>query len=299
MTKVAVVILHYKGEEDTLKCIDSLFREHPNRKLFKLIVVSNASSEKFCFRLKRNYANIEVIENQENLGFSKGNNIGIKKALVQGCEFIILLNNDTIVGPKLVENLVSFAKTNVTIGLVSPKIYFAPGNEYHKNRYKDTEKGKVIWYAGGILDWQNVYASHRGVDQKDSGRFGESVDTDFVTGCCVLIKKAVIEKIGFLDEKYFLYFEDIDYSIRAKRGGFRVVYYPGTHIWHKNASSSGDPGSPIHIYYQTRNRLYFGYKYASWRTKKALFFESLKLFLKGGIRGRAIKDYYLGKMEKR
>lgn len=295
----AVIILHYKNEEDTIECLDSLVGKDRSDLPFKIIVVANCASEEFCSNLKRKYPYIDLIRTKENVGFAKGNNLGIEKARELTCENIILLNNDTIVEDSFVEKLVSFAKNDQSIGLVSPKIYFAKGFEYHKDRYKEKERGKVIWYAGGILDWQNIYASHRGVDEVDKGQYGKKEETDFATGCCMLIKKEVIEKIRLLDESYFLYFEDVDYSIRTKQNGFRVVYYPDVAVWHKNAASSDKPGSNIHVYYQTRNRLYFGFKYGYLRTKKALIWESIKMLFRGKICRKAVLDYYLGRMKKK
>jgi len=156
----------------------------------------------------------------------------------------------------------------------------------------------VIWYAGGIIDWDNILAKHRGIDEVDRGQYEETSETPFATGCCMLIRKEVVEKIGLLDEKYFLYFEDVDYSLRAKKAGFKIVYFPKAHLWHKNAASSGKPGSATHVYYQTRNRLYFGFKYASLSTKKSLFFDSLKMIMKNNLHKKACLDYYLGRMGK-
>lgn len=298
MDKTAVVILHYKDEENTRKCLDSLQKEYFRDSSFKIIVVCNELCNNFCLTLPRYYPQIHIVENKKNLGFAEGNNVGIRKALNFGCEYIVLLNNDTVVGPDLIKKLVSFAKSNISIGLLSPKIYFAPGFEFHKNRYKEKDKGKVLWYGGGIIDWKNIYATHRGVDEVDKKQYDKGQETDFVTGCCMLIKKCVVDKIGFFDSKYFLYYEDVDYSIRTVRQGLKVVYYPKAHLWHKNASASGSPGSPLHVYYQTRNRLYFGYKYASLMTKKSLFFESLRMIMKDGIQRKACFDYYLGRMGK-
>jgi GT2 family glycosyltransferase len=112
----------------------------------------------------------------------------------------------------------------------------------------------------------------------------------------VLIKKEVFEKIGLLDKNYFAYWEDVDFCQRAKRTGFKVVYAPNAIIWHKNASSSGRPGSVTHMYYQTRNRLIFGFCYASLRTKMALFRESLRFLISGGVKRKAVWDFYLGKL---
>lgn len=295
MNKTAVIILHYKNENDTYECLETLHNNScPTQ--YITIVVANRPSSKFISEIKSRFPKIIVISLEENIGFADGVNMGIKKAIELDCEYMILLNNDVLVGRDLVNKITDFAKTKSFIGLISPKIYFAPGCEYHKNRYKKEEKGKIIWYAGGLVDWSNIYASHRGVDEVDHGQYEEIIETDFATGCCMLIKRKVVDKIGFFDKKYFLYFEDIDYSMRAKNSGFQVVYYPGAFLWHKNASSSEKPGSPIHIYYQTRNRLYFGFKYASARAKKSLLIDSIKLAFKGGMLKKAALDYYLGRM---
>lgn len=306
MDKASIVILHYQGEDDTLCCIDSILKNHINNKQFNIILVINSSFEKdtnenknsFVSRIQKEYPHLIIIENDENTGYSRGNNIGIKKALDLGSEYVLLLNNDTIVSPDLLDKLIAFIKSDTQIGIVSPKIYFAKGYEYHKDKYREEDLGKVIWYAGGKLDWNNIYASHVGVDEVDKGQYEVSGGTDFATGCAMLIKKNTIERIGLFDEKYFLYFEDIDYCMRVKKSGMKIKYFPGTYIWHKNASSSGKPGSNTHIYYQNRNRLYFGFKYASFRTKKSLFIDSIKLVAKGGVYTKSILDYYVGRMGK-
>lgn len=298
MVKAALIILHYKGEDDTKACLDSLRDSKMQNIDLSLIVVANNPSASLVSDMHTVYPEFTLIENKENVGFAEGNNIGIRKALELQCEYIVLLNNDTLVSPDIISKLVTHANSQDSIGLISPKIYFAKGYEYHRERYKEDERGKVIWYGGGKIDWQNVYASHDGVDEVDIGQYDKIRDTDFATGCCMLIKKSVVEKIGFFDRKYFLYFEDVDYSIRAKKNGFRVLYFPKACLWHKNASSSDKPGSSIHMYYQTRNRLYFGYKYAPFKTKKSLFFDSLRLYRKNGITRKAVSDFYLGKMGK-
>lgn len=296
MVKTALIILHYKGEDDTKACLDSLRDSKIQNIDLSLIVVANNPSASLVSDARTVYPELTLIENKENVGFAEGNNIGIRKALELQCEYIVLLNNDTLVSSDIISKLVTHANSQNSIGLISPKIYFAKGYEYHKERYKENERGKVIWYGGGQIDWQNVYASHYGVDEVDIGQYDKIRETDFATGCCMLIKRNVVEKIGFFDKKYFLYFEDVDYSIRAKKNGFRVLYFPEACLWHKNASSSDKPGSSIHMYYQTRNRLYFGYKYAPFKTKKSLFFDSLRLYRKNGIMRKAVSDFYLGRM---
>lgn len=298
MDKTGVIILHYKDKGITLDCLKSIFSNQNKKKPGLIIVVGNSIDRTFSESLTKIYPQIILISNDTNEGFSKANNRGITKAIELGCEDIILLNNDTIVSDDLFSQLTAFSRKNREIGLISPKIYFAAGYEYHKHRYKEKEKGKVLWYAGGVVDNSNIYASHRGVDEVEQGQYDQIAETDFATGCCILIKKEVVMKIGLLDENYFMYFEDLDYSVRARSAGFRVVYFPKVHLWHKNAVTSGHPGSETHIYYQTRNRLYFGFKYASFNSKKSLFIDSIRLLSKGGIYSKAVKDYYFNKMGK-
>lgn len=299
MSKTSVIILHFNSSDDTLKCFQSLLQKKDWHKYFSIIIVLNSSDASLVSFLGKKHPEVLLLENLENIGFAGGVNRGIKKAKEIGSDNIIILNNDTIVPTGLVAGLATYADSDKSIGLVSPKIYFSPGFEYHKDRYKNWEKGKVIWYAGGIIDWSNIYGCHRGVDEVDKGQYDKTAQTDFATGCCMLIKRQVIEKIGYFDEKYYLYFEDVDYSMRARENGFKVMYCPNAYLWHKNASSSGKPGSLTHVYYQNRNRLYFGYKYAASNTKKALILDSLKMFIKGGIPSRSVIDYYFGRMGKR
>ncbi|KKQ34533.1 MAG: putative glycosyltransferase [Microgenomates group bacterium GW2011_GWA2_37_6] len=159
--------------------------------------------------------------------------------------------------------------------------------------------GKVIWYAGGAIDWENVIGNHKGLDEVDKGQFDEDGETKMATGCCFLVKKEVLEKVGLYDDRYFLYFEDADFSERVKKAGFKIFYAPKSIIWHKNAQSSGGSGSSLQDYFTTRNRLIFGYTYAPMRTKIALFRQSLNLILKGRPwQRRGIIDFYLGRLGK-
>ena len=196
-----------------------------------------------------------------------------------------------MVDPNLVTELVKTANKKVSI--VVPKIYFAKGYEYHKERYTKAEQGKVIWYAGGKIDWNNMYASHRGVDEVDRGQYDVSEQTEFASGCCMLLSCELFEEVGYLDDDLFLYLEDLDFCLRAKRVGYEIIYAPRALVWHKNASSSDKPGSKLHQYYLTRNRLIVGMRYAPLRTKLALLKESFKFFQKGGVLRKAVRDYYL------
>ena len=315
MQKVAFIILHYGSNRDTLECLESLSQvEVPKDTNVEIIVVDNGSRKKFIFDQPKNSlskkrhaeqvgdkfsTNIKIIRNKENLGFAQGNNVGIKSALKNGADYVLILNNDTIVHRSLIEELLSVIKSDEKVGVVVPKIYFAKGFEFHKNRYKREELGHVLWYGGGEIDWRNVIGHHKGVDKVDRGQFDNSSETSFASGCCMMVKSEVFEKLGFFDEKYFLYYEDADLSERVKKAGYKIVYAPKAIIWHKNAGSAGGSGSKLQDYYITRNRLLFGMRYAPLRAKLALIKEGIVLLTKGRIwQKRGILDFSTGRFGK-
>jgi GT2 family glycosyltransferase len=300
MKKISIVIVNYKGQKDTVELLESLLKiEKSGHDLFT-VVVDNFPGERISLNEdKYKHINLKIIYNEENLGFSGGNNVGIKEALKDQSDYILLLNNDTIVKENFLQNLFDFAEKKPKAGLVVPKIYFAKGYEFHKNKYSEKDLGKVFWYAGGVMDWENVIGKHRGVDEVDHGQYDEVVQTDFASGCCVLIRRSVFEKIGFLDEKYFLYYEDSDFSQRAKKESFEIFYVPTSVIYHKNAGSSGGSGSKLQDYFITRNRLLFGNKYAPLRSRLALSREGIGLAFHGREwQKKGAMDYYLHRFGK-
>src|SRR3989338_1501938 len=295
MNRIALIIPHYANVSDTYECLESLKKQsiYSQFKIY-LTFISEEEFESDNF-IKQN-PHVVPVKLSSNLGFAGSCNVGLKKALEGNSDIFITLNNDIILDKYCIDSLVMHAASLSNGAIISPKIYFYTGQEYHKDRYQEKDLGKVIWYAGGKLDVKNVYASHRGVDEPDCGQFDIPEETDFATGCCMVITKKVIETVGFFDEKYFLYYEDVDYSMRCKDRDLGVLYYPKARLWHKNASASGKPGSALHEYYLTRNRLYFGNKYAPTRTKLALFRESVQMLASAGVKAKAVKDYYFGYM---
>jgi len=216
-------------------------------------------------------------------------NLGIQQAIKLGYDKFCVMNSDTIVDNNFISSaLLSInhyprlpSPTAQAIGgqaliIISGKIYYAPGYEYHKSKYKKDELGKIFWYAGGDIDWNNVYIKHRGVDEIDHGQFNKFESTDFITGCLMIFNKSIIDKVGYWNEDYFLYYEDADYCERAKKQGVNLYYDPSIIIWHKNAQSTGGSGSKLHQEYQEKNRIKFGLKYAPLKTKLYLLFNYLK-----------------------
>jgi GT2 family glycosyltransferase len=297
MKKVFVIILNWNGIKDTLDCLKSAKSLNTENFDLKILVVDNASTDDSLERLKE-IPDIETISNKNNMGFAGGNNVGIKYVLKNGADYVVILNNDTVLEKNSLSILIKTASDNPKAGTLSPKIYFEKGYEFHKNKYKPADKGKVIWYAGGVIDWKNIYGSGRGVDEVDLGLFNKTTETDFATGTCMLLTRTALEKVGMFDEKYFMYYEDTDLSQRMKTNGFEVIYVPNAQIWHKVAQSSGI-GSNLNDYFITRNRMLFGLKYALFRTKMALVKESLKFLLTGRKWQKiGIRDYYLGRFGK-
>jgi GT2 family glycosyltransferase len=293
--RVFVSILNFNGKENTFECLRSLEKVSKDELDLKVLVIDNASREKL--KLPKLNLDITLVENERNLGFSGGHNVGIKYALENKADYILILNNDTLLDENLVSELVK--SFNDQVGVVAPKIYFAKGYEFHKNRYKENEKGKVFWYAGGEMDWANVIGKHRGVDEVDKGQYENAEETDFASGCCMMVKREVFEKVGLFDERYFLYYEDNDLSQRVRSKRFKIIYSPKAFLWHNNAGSVGGSGSDLQDYYISRNRMIFGMKFAPLRSKLSLFRESINLLFWGrNWQKKGILDFYKGKFGK-
>ena len=295
--KLSLVVLNYKTASDTLECLKSLKQANvPPQFKVETIVVDNGSGDDSVELISVAFPEIKLIQTGKNLGFAGGNNVGIKQALVDAPTFIMLLNSDTIVQKSFYRDLARMVK-KCNFDIASPLIYFAPGFEFHPRRYKKNDLGKVIWYAGGHIDWDNVYGSHVAVDEVDHGQLPTCSPTDFVTGACILLKPKVIRTIGYLNEDYYLYLEDLEYCLRARNAGFSVGFISPVHLWHKVSVSSGGIGSSLSDYFITRNRLLLGFKYASWRTRLALLRQSLGQLISGTTAQRvAIVDFLLRRL---
>lgn len=209
-------------------------------------------------------SNIQIIHSR-NLGYAHALNVGLKKATARGFTQLVVINSDIIFHEDFTKNVAQTLNSHPA-SLIGGKIYYAPGYEFH-HHYAQNDLGKVLWYAGGVVDWENVITRHRGVDMVDQGQFNWFQETEFITGCFMAFDKNVLSKIGYWDESYFLYYEDADYCEKAKRQGIKLYYNPEIVLWHKNAQATGGAGSILQQKYQRPNRLRFGLKYAPFRTK--------------------------------
>jgi GT2 family glycosyltransferase len=288
--KHAVIILNYNGSSETISCLDSI---NKTKDTPHVIVVDNSSTDDSVAALLARYPKLDLIKSEQNLGFAGGNNLGIKKALRLGAKVVYLLNNDTVVDPDLF-----FRAYRATLGknaIIGAKIYYAKNYEYHGNQ---KGQGNILWYAGGEFDWSSVTATHRGVDQPDLAQFETIQKTGFVTGCFMAIPRAVVSKLGYLDDSLFLYLEDADYCLRAQKQGVNLIYHPRLILYHKNSvTSSKSTGTTD--YYITRNRFSLAKKYGGFKLTLALVREALTRNWNNPLRRAAFFDYLWGKMGNR
>lgn len=293
MQKVIISILHFNNDSDTKDCLNSLLKLELNDLELETFVLDNGSKKEFKIDVSGfKKINLQVLRSNKNTGFTGGHNLIYEKVSDRNFDYFLILNNDCIVSPQLLEEMIKSFDDD-KIGGVVPKIYFTKGHEYHKEKYKAQDTGRVFWYAGGFMDWDHVMSRHRGVDEVDTGQYDQAGVIDFATGACFLIRHDVIKKVGLFDEKYFLYYEDADLSKRIIRGGYDIYYQPKAVVWHNNAGSSGS-GSALHDYYLTRNRMLFGMRYAPLKIKLLLIKESMRLMVSGREwQKTGIKDYYL------
>jgi len=301
MKKVTVVTVNYNTAEDTISFLESLKKVKTSTFVVDCIIIDNGSKEVLTLPEHLKNAKTTLIRSEKNTGFSGGYNMGMKEALKQGADYVLIINNDTLLDQDIITKLLQVLESKPEIGVTTPKIYFAKGHEFHKDKYTKEELGHVLWYAGGYTDWDNVTSIHRGVDEVDHGQYDECAKIEFATGCCMMFKKEVLEKVGYFDDNYFLYYEDADLNERIKRAGYEIYYVPEAILTHVNAASSGGAGNGnvLQDYFITRNKMLFGMTYAPLRTRIALLRESARLLKTGRpYQKKAIRDYFLRKFNK-
>lgn len=236
--KISVILLNLNAYQDTRDCLESLRQVRYDN--FEITVVDNGSVDDSASRLAREFASVTFLRSERNLGFTGGNNLGIDHALQRGAKYVLLLNNDTLVDPEFLRILIEAAETDDKIGMVGPKIYYA-------------SEPRRIWYAGGRTNSWGCH--HIGLDEFDTGtKFSRIEQTGFISGCAMLIKSRVLQEIGLLDDRLFVYHEDTDLCMRARKANYTCVFVPQSVIWHKISRTCGRE-SNFTLYLSTRNQL--------------------------------------------
>lgn len=239
---VSVVVLNWNGVQDTRECLESLKKvTYP---AMSVIVVDNGSENEEAAAIRSEFGDfVELIESAENLGFAGGANLGINRALEGGCDYVLLLNNDTIVDPEFLTELVQGAETmQPGVAAACPTTYFY-------------DRRDVIYSTGGRYSLWRGSAKQIGRGKSDSGRERPIAERDYADGVCMLIPRLAIERVGLLDEEYFNYWEETDWCARAREAGMRCYYVPKAKIWHK-AARSQSPDARFQYLYR-RNALLF------------------------------------------
>lgn len=235
---ISIVILNYNGGKDVIECLESVRNiDYPS---YEIIFVDNASTDNSVANVRERYPGIKIIQNKNNLGFAEGNNVGIRES---NSHYVMLLNDDTIVGKGILRDLIGATRDEENIGIAGPMILY----------YNAPDR---VWSAGGKLSLFG-YTSHLGKGLKKES-FNSPCLVDYISGCAILIKREVIDKVGLLDAEYFLYFEDIDFCLRARRAGYECLYVPSPTVWHKTTESWIT--NPVEAYYYMRNALVFAKK---------------------------------------
>ena len=184
--KVVIITVNYNGKRDTLEFLGSLKFLKKGKLEVKTIVVDNGSTDGSVSAIRKQFPTVDILQTGRNLGFAGGYNRGIEYARIWGADYLLIINNDCLIKDgNLLEELMKTATDDV--GLISPKIYFAKGFEFHKDQYTESDLGKVIWYAGGKFDWDNIGNIHRGLDEVDKGQYDGIAETDIFSGACVCL----------------------------------------------------------------------------------------------------------------
>jgi len=238
---VFILILNWDGWQDTIECVESC--QKLNCSDFRIIVVDNGSNDDSVALLRKHFPQLALIETGKNLGFAGGNNVGIRYAVDHGAEYVWLLNNDTIIDPAALGELLKMAESESSIGMVGSKIM----------KYSEPE---IIDFAKGRIDFHTGRTRHIGRGEKDVGQYDELSETDYITGCSLFIKKEVLGDIGLMPEEYFLYYEETDWCLQARRKGYKICIAPHSKVFHK-VHSSTQKNRGAYLYYITRNRLFF------------------------------------------
>jgi len=228
MKSLTVVVLSWNGlvlTRDTLRSLEAC--AVPESWRLRVLVVDNASSDGSPHMVRDEFPGVELLALAENRRFAGGNNEGLRRALDAGADAVMLLNNDVVADPKMIAKLLAALDEQPDAGAAAPLIYFAPPSDR-------------IWYGGGRCRPWLAHSSHRGLRDRDRGQYRSIEDTGYLTGCCLLATAEAWKKVGLLDERYFIYAEDADWSLRARAAGFRLLFVPTARLWHRVSASSAN-----------------------------------------------------------
>ena len=221
---IKILILNWNGKDLLKSCIDSVIAiDYPN---FSVMVIDNGSSDGSLDMITDNYSDVEILSLDNNYGFSGGYNQYLKQLKDESSEFIMLLNNDTVVDSAILNSFIHAKEQFGDNQIYCGKIYYMDSPE-------------IIWYAGGKVNLKWGCISHRGIRKQDSTKFSNPMQTDYVTGCCLFTSNEVINQLNGFNEQFDMYGEDVDLCLRAHKMGINCYYWPDAMIWHQVSASLG------------------------------------------------------------
>jgi GT2 family glycosyltransferase len=293
--KIGVVTVTYNSGAVLPDFLRSL--ENQSYQNFIVVAVDNASKDDTLNQLNSwKSPKLVSIANTENLGVAAGNNQGIRAALDAGCDHVLMLNNDVVFDPELFERLLDGLYAH-DCQMTTPIIYY-------------NDRPDVVWCAGGLFEARYGYRSmHIGDGEKDSGQFNEPKAVAYVPTCCVLIRRDVFDRVGLMDERYFVYSDDTDFMYRAWRAGLPLYLLPDAQLFHKVSSLTGGGQSDFTLYYSSRGRALFLAKHlgafsgAIWAALYSVFYPLRSLFGKDSLRQAMVRvkgildGYRVGRMD--
>jgi GT2 family glycosyltransferase len=284
---VWAVVLNWNRPEDTELCVESLRAgDYP---ALEILVVDNGSDAAKYAELQQRLESVDVFRLESNLGFGAGNNTGARYALERGADYVLLINNDTTVHPRMIGMLIEVMESDPMVGVAGPIIYYM-------------DQPDTVWFAGYRITGK-LYVLRRGLRLKLPLKPVEEVD--FVSGCGMLLRRETVEQVGMFSPEYFMYYEDLDLCLRVKQAGWKIACVTGARMWHKVSASSGGSFSPMKQYHQVRSSLIFYRRY----TRGVMFIVNIGLrlahagysllgyLLRGALSGSMLKHYWRGVRE--
>jgi GT2 family glycosyltransferase len=252
-SRCAVIVLNYNGAHLLPACLDSLaLQKNAN---IESIVVDNGSTDGSAALVAEKYPNVKFLALDKNYGFSGANNFALRDALARNFDFAILLNNDTFAAPDMMAEMIALMESDPKIAVVSPKILWA-------------HKPDTLWYAGGDFNFWTGKTKHRGWKEVDRGQFDSQLEITTATGCAMMVRCAAMREVGFLDEQFWIYAEDADWSLRFAEHGHRLRFAPKAHLWHIDGATNvkvlGKGSEERRQFLSTRNMVFLARKHAKW-----------------------------------
>jgi GT2 family glycosyltransferase len=241
---VLVIVLNWRHGQMTIECVRTVAEmDYPN---LRVLLVDNGSADGSQETLRAALPQVDMLALPKNLGFAGGANAGLRWAAARGYQYALLLNNDAFPAADMLTCLMD--ETCSDIALLSPKIYYESQRE-------------CIWFAGGRQESRLLEMRETGQDQPDGPYWSVSRDVDYLVGTCLLVNLESVAKVGLLDEQFFMYYEDLDWSIRLRQAGYRLRLVAAAHVYHRVSQSTGGIDTPLHRYYLARSSLLFFSRY--------------------------------------